>query len=131
MGECLRKAAESLEEDVMSVQNFEQSFYRMTPTTVDDGQGGRTRTFVQGAAVSVALYCDQSLEALKAMAQGVKSIYTLNFDKSVTLAYDEYIKRASDNAIFRITSKPDDNQTPSVTTLNRRTATAERTELTA
>lgn len=115
----------------MSVQNFEQSFYRMTPTTVDDGQGGRTRTFVQGAAVSVALFCDQSLEAQKALAQGITSIYTLNFDKSITLAYDEYIKRASDNAIFRITSKPDDNQTPSVTTLNRRTATAERTELTA
>ena len=115
----------------MSVQNFEQSFYRMTPTETSDGQGGRTRTFVQGAAVSVALFCDQSLEAQKALAQGVRSIYTLNFDKSITLAYDEYIKRASDSAIFRITSKPDDNQTPSVTTLNRRTATAERTELTA
>lgn len=113
----------------MSVQNFEQSFYRMTPTTVDDGQGGRTRTFVQGAAISVALFCNQSLEALKAMAQGVKSIYTLNFDKSIALAYDEYIKRASDSAIFRITSDPADNQSPSVTTLNRRTATAERTVL--
>ena len=115
----------------MPVQNFEQSFYRMTPTETSDGQGGRTRTFVQGAAVSVALFCDQSLEAQKALAQGVRSIYTLNFDKSIALAYDEYIKRASDSAIFRITSKPDDNQTPSVTTLNRRTAKAERTELTA
>ena len=115
----------------MAVQSFEETFYRMTPTTVDDGQGGRTRTFVHGAAVSVALYCDQSLEAQKAMAQGVKSVYTLNFDKSITLAYDEYIKRASDSAIFRITSKPDDKQTPIITTLNRRTATAERTELTA
>jgi len=115
----------------MSVQNFEQSFYRMTPTETSDGQGGRTRTFVQGAAVSVALFCDQSLEAQKALAQGVKSIYTLNFDKAITLAYDEYIKRASDSAIFRITSKPDDNQTPSVTFLFSGTATAERTELTA
>ena len=113
----------------MAIQNFEQSFYRMTPTETSDGQGGRTRTFVQGAAVSVALFCDQSLEALKAMAQGVKSIYTLNFDKSITLAYDEYIKRASDNAIFRITSDPADNETPTVTDLDRRTATAERTVL--
>lgn len=113
----------------MSVQNFEQSFYRMTPTTADDGQGGRTRTFVQGAAISVALFPNQSIEALKAMAQGVTSIYTLNFDKSITLAYDEYIKRASDNAIFRITSDPSDNETPTVTDLDRRTATAERTGL--
>jgi hypothetical protein len=113
------------------IQDFEKTFYRMTPTEVSDGQGGRTRTFVQGAAVSVALYCDQSLEALKAMAQGVKSVYTLNFDKSITLEYDEYIKRASDNAIFRITSDPADHETPTVTYLNRRTATAERTVLPA
>jgi hypothetical protein len=113
------------------IQNFEETFYRMTPTETDDGQGGRTRTFVQGAAISVALYCDQSLEAQKAMAQGVKSVYTLNFDKSLTLAYDEYLKRAKDNTYFRITSRPADNESPSVTTLNRRTAKAERTELTA
>jgi hypothetical protein len=113
------------------IQNFEETFYRMTPTETDDGQGGRTRTFVQGAAVSVALYCDQSLEAQKAMAQGVKGIYTLNFAKTITLAYDEYLKRAKDNTYFRITSRPADNESPSVTTLNRRTAKAERTELTA
>jgi uncharacterized protein YbjQ (UPF0145 family) len=118
-----------MEENVMSVQNFEETFYRMTPTEVDDGEGGKIKSYVQGATLTAALFCNQSLEALKAMAQGVTSIYTLNFDKSITLAYDEYIKRASDNAIFRITSKPDDNQTPSVTALNRRTATAERTVL--
>lgn len=111
------------------IQDFEEKFYCMTLTETPDGQGGYNKTFKQGAAVSVALYCNQSLEALKAMAQGVKSIYTLNFDKSLTLAYDEYLKRDSDSAIFRITSDPADHQTPNVTTLNRRTATAERTEL--
>ena len=115
----------------MSVQNFEETFYRMKKVETNDGEGGRTRVWTHGAAVSVALYCDQSLEAQKAMAQGVKSVYTLNFDKSITLAYDEYIKRASDSAIFRITSDPADHETPSVTDLNRRTATAERTVLPA
>ena len=113
------------------IQDFEETFYRMTPTETNDGAGGRTRTFAQGAAVSVALYCNQSLEAQKALAQGVTGIYTMNFDKTLTLAYDEYLKRAKDNTIFRITSQPADNESPSVTTLNRRTATAERTELTA
>ena len=111
------------------IQDFEKTFYRMTKTRVSDGQGGWTQTWVQGAAIKVALYAQQSVEALKAAAQGVKSLYTLNFDKSITLAYDEYLKRASDNAIFRITSDPSDNESPTVTTLNRRTATAERTEL--
>ena len=113
------------------IQDFEETFYRMTPTETNDGAGGRIRTFVQGAAVSVALYCNQSLEAQKALAQGVRGIYTMNFANTLTLAYDEYLKRAKDNTIFRITSLPADNESPSVTTLNRRTATAERTELTA
>ena len=113
----------------MPVQDFEKTFYRMTPTETPDGEGGFTKSYVQGAAVSVALFANQSLEAQKAMAQGVSSIYTLNFDKSITLAYDEYIKRASDSAIFRITSDPSDNETPSVTDLDRRTATAEKTRL--
>jgi len=113
----------------MSIQSFEKTFYRMTQTEVADGQGGFTKSYVQGAAISVALSCDVSLEAQKAMAQGVKSIFLLNFDKSITLAYDEYIKRASDNAIFRITSNPADKETPTVTDLDRRTATAERTVL--
>ena len=113
------------------IQNFEETFYRMTPIEASDGQGGRKRTFSRGAAVSVALYCNQSLEAQKALAQGVRGIYTLNFANTLTLAYDEYLKRAKDNTIFRITSQPADNESPSVTALNRRTATAERTELTA
>ena len=111
------------------IQDFEETFYRMTPTETPDGEGGLTKSYVQGAAVGVALFPNQSLEAQKAMAQGVMSIYTLNFDKSITLAYDEYIKRASDSAIFRITSDPSDNETPSVTDLDRRTATAEKTRL--
>jgi len=101
----------------------------MTPTETSDGQGGWIKSYVNGAAISAAISCDMSLEAQKAMAQGVKSIFLVNFNKSITLAYDEYIKRASDNAIFRITSNPADKETPTVTDLDRRTATAERTVL--
>lgn len=114
----------------MAIQDFEKPFYRMSVVSVADGQGGYTKTWSQSVStVQIAMACNQSLEALKAMAQGVRSVYTLNFDSGIALAYNEYIKRASDGAIFRITSDPADNETPSVTTLDRRTATAERTEL--
>ena len=114
----------------MAVQDFEKDFHRITVTTVADGQGGNTKTFTEAAtATKIALYCNQSLEARIAEKQGVKSVYTLNFDSSIDLAYDDYVKRVSDGAIFRVTSDPVDHETPSMTTLNRRTATAERTEL--
>lgn len=113
----------------MAVQDFEESFYRMTQTTTNDTSGGRSKAYVNGAVIKVALYADNSFEARVAAANGAKANYVLNFDKSITLAYDEYIKRVSDSVVFRITSKPADMQTPAVTTLNRRRATAERTEL--
>jgi len=114
----------------MAIQDFEKDFHRITIATVADGQGGNTKTFTEStAATKIALYCDQSLEARIAEKQGVKSVYTINFDSSIALSYDDYVKRVSDGAIFRITSDPVDYESPSVTTLNRRTATAERTEL--
>jgi len=114
----------------MAIQDFEKDFHRITVATVADGQGGSAKTFTEAStATKIALYCDQSLEAQIAEKQGVKSVYTLNFDSSIDLAYDDYVKRVSDGAIFRVTSDPVDHESPSVTTLNRRTATAERTEL--
>ena len=115
----------------MPVQSFEESFYRMTETQTPDTSGGFATTYVNGASVKIACAADTSFEARIAAANGAKASYVLNFDKSITLAYDEYIKRASDNAIFRITGKPSDKQTPAVTSLDRRVVTAERTELPA
>lgn len=113
----------------MSVQSFEETFYPMTETVVNDTSGGRTKTYVQGTAIKIACYADTSFEARIAAANGAKASYVMNFDKSLTLDYDQYVKRASDSAIFRITGKPSDKQTPAVTSLDRRVVTAERTEL--
>ncbi len=113
----------------MSVQSFEESFYRMTKTQVADTSGGFATTYVNGATVKIACAADTSFEARIAAANGAKASYLFNFDKDLTLAYDEYVKRASDNAIFRITGKPSDKQSPNVTNINRRVVTAERTEL--
>lgn len=111
----------------MSITDFKKAFHIMTRTRVSDGEGGSTNGWAVGAAVSIAAYNNQSIEALKASKQGVTSLWTLIFDKTLTsIAYDTYLKRDSDNAYFRVTSTPEDYETPTVTKLDQRKVTAER-----
>lgn len=110
----------------MSITDFKKAFHIMTKTETADGEGGRTSAWAVGAAVQIAPANDQSIEARKASKDGVTSLYSFVFDKTLAIAYNTYLKRDSDGAYFRITSDPVDYETPSVTTLNQRKATAER-----
>ena len=77
--------------------------------------------------MSIAAYNDQSTFAQKASKEGLTSLWSLVFDKTLTsIAADTYLKRDSDSAYFHVTSDPVDYETPSVTALNLRKATAER-----
>lgn len=110
----------------MSITDFKKAFHIMTKTETADGEGGRTSAWVVGSAVQIAPANDQSIEARRASKDGVTSLYSFVFDKTLAIAYNTYLKRDSDSAYFRITSDPVDYETPSVTTLNQRKATAER-----
>jgi hypothetical protein len=111
----------------MAIADFKKAFHIMTRTETADGEGGRTSSWTTGAAVSIAAYNNQSLEALKAAKLGVTSLWTMIFDNTETgIAYNTYLKRDSDSAYFRVTSEPADYETPTVTSLDQRKVTAER-----
>ena len=114
----------------MAVTDFMKPFHIMTRTQTADGEGGTSNAFVQGAAVQIAAYNNQSLEAFQASKQAVLSSWSLVFDKSETaLVHDAYVRRDSDLVCFRITSDPSDFETPAITALNLRKATAEKVVL--
>ena len=94
-------------------------------TTVSDGRGGYTTTWVDGAEFDAAIVYNSSIQARMAEAQGVKSLYTITTAKNVNLQYHDVLKRSSDGKIFRVTSDGDDNKTPPSATLNMRQVTAE------
>lgn len=111
----------------MAVADFKKPFHIMTRTQTEDGEGGTSNAWVVGAAVSIAAYNDQSTFAQKASKEGLTSLWSLVFDKTLTsIVADTYLKRDSDSAYFRVTSDPTDYETPTVTTLNQRKATAEK-----
>lgn len=97
--------------------------------TVDDGYGGYTTEWVEGAQFDAAIVFDTSIEARTAEKQGVTSLYTVTTGKELTLEYHDVFKRLTDNKIFRVTSDGDDKKTPASSRLNMRQVNAEKWSL--
>lgn len=97
--------------------------------TSPDGYGGFINTWTDGAEFSAAIVFDTSIEARRAEAEGVTSVYTVTVPKSISLEYHDVFRRISDGKIFRVTSDGDDKFTPTMSTLDMRQVTAEEWSL--
>ena len=98
-------------------------------TTVDDGYGGWTETWVLGGTFDAAIVLDSSIEAQVALSEGVTGVYTVTTKKNINLQYHDVFKRLSDEAIFRVLTKGDDKKTPASAHLNMRQVRAEEWRL--
>ena len=125
-------AVKPMEEDqAMSLlSEAMESCVLLNKVTTADGYGGYTVTWTDGAAFNAAIVFNTSLEALKAQAAGVTSLYTITTTKAMNLEYHDVFRRVSDGKIFRVTSDGDDNHTPASAGLNMRQVTAEEWRLT-
>ena len=97
--------------------------------TVEDGYGGYTTVWAEGAHFKGAITFDTSIEARTAEKQGVTSLYTVTTGKELTLEYHDVFRRLKDGKIFRVTSDGDDKFTPDSAGLNMRQVTAEEWSL--
>lgn len=102
-----------------------ETYIMMDRTTVQDGYGSFIDRYVEGARFKAAVVFNNSIEAKKAEAQGVSSVYTLTTRKSVNLQYHDVLRRVRDGKIFRVTSDGDDLFTPESATLDMRNVSCE------
>ena len=65
-------------------------------------------------------------QAQIAEKQGIEEIFTIVTKKTVTLDYHDVVKRKSDNAIFRVTSRGIDSAAPTESTVPIVKVSAER-----
>lgn len=98
---------------------------------VSDGYGGYITTWTDGAKIMGAMVFNTSIEARKAEAAGVTSVYTLTTPRITTLEYHDVLRRKRDNKIFRVTSDGDDSYTPASAGLDMRQVTCEEWKLPA
>ena len=98
-------------------------------TTEPDGYGGFTVAYKAGAEFKAAIVFNTSLEARRAQAEGVKSLYTVTTSRAAILEYHNVFRRERDGKVFRVTSDGDDKYTPKSATLDMRQVTAEEWSL--
>ena len=113
----------------MLIDAFKVDCVMMDKTSVPDGIGGFTHSWVEGAAFQAAIVKDNTLEARVAEKEGVTEVYTVTVSKTLPLEFHDVFKRVSDGAIFRVTSNVTDSKTPSVATFQFGQVSAERWEL--
>lgn len=106
-----------------------ESCVMLDKRTVDDGYGGYTSEYVEGVSFDAAIVFDTSIEARRADAEGVHSVYTVTTSRALTLEYHDVFRRERDGKIFRVTSDGDDKYTPKSATLDMRQVTAEEWSL--
>lgn len=101
------------------------------PAKVPDGYGGWMQTWTDGAGFDAAIVYNNGLQAKIAEAQGVKSLYTVTTQKSLTLEFHDVFRRLRDGLVLRVTSDGTDNKTPPSAGLNMRQVSAEQYVLTS
>lgn len=97
----------------------------LTKSVINDGYGGYTTTWTEGAVFDAAIVFDTSIQARTAEAQGVSSRYTVTTKRIMHLEYHDVFRRNIDGKIFRVTSDGDDKYTPNSASLDMRQVTAE------
>jgi head-tail adaptor len=106
-----------------------ETFSFMDKAHVSDGEGGYIVNWVQGADFDAAIRLDNSIQAKRAQAEGVRDLYTIITDKSVSLQNNDVVYRKATAEYYRITANSRDNRTPESAGLNMRAVSAERWEL--
>ncbi len=77
-----------------------------------DGEGGYSMNWVDGAEFQNFQARDTSMEARRAEAQGVTSVYSALVDKDVPIEYGDYFKDVSTGLTYRVTSNPEEKKAP-------------------
>lgn len=107
-----------------------EQFVYIDKTHTKDEEGGTNVTWIETeVSFMAAIRLDNSVQAKRAQAEGVKDLYTIITKKDVTLGAYDVIKRSETGEYFRITTNGKDNKTPESAGLNMRAVSAERWDL--
>jgi len=110
----------------MALEDFFEKLVLLERKVISDGMGGFEETYGDGIQFLGAVNTDSSIEMRLAEQNGLKSVYTVTIDKKLPVKYHDIVKRAKDNKLYRITSDPNDSETPSFSDLNFKQMSAEK-----
>lgn len=92
-------------------------------------EGGWKTEWVDGLVFQNHYTLDTSMEALIAEKQGVTSMYSALVEKTFPIEFNDYFRDDTTGYTFRVTSNPEEKETPSMSTMDYKFFTAERRAL--
>lgn len=112
------------------LDEYMEDFAFMDRTHERDEEGNTLTIWKESTATFQAAFrFDNSIQAKRAQAEGVKDLVTIITKRDVTLDYNDVVKRVSDGTTYRITTNGKDNKTPNSASLNMRAVSAERWDI--
>ena len=84
------------------IEEAYENFTIVNKSVVDDGYGGTTTSWADGAKIKGVMVFNNSSQMKIAQAMGVTSLYTFTVKKSLELDYHTVLRRESDKKIFRL-----------------------------
>lgn len=107
------------------LDEYKEDFVFINKTHILDDEGNPAVTWTESdVSFKAALRFDNSIQAKRAQAEGVQDLYTIVTDKSISLEYNDVVKRLKDGTTFRVTTSGKDNKTPASAGLNMRAVSA-------
>lgn len=94
-----------------------------------DGEGGYITVWTEGAEFLNYQALDTSMEARIAEKQGVHSVYSALVDQGFPIGYGDHYKDLQTGATYRVTSNPEDKQSPKSSGMHLKYFTSERVTL--
>ena len=92
----------------------------------NDGYGGYTESWTDGATFSAPFIKNSSPEVTLAEMQGANEVFTVVVPQTFSLDYHDVFRRDSDGTTFRVTSYTRDTDPPARSTVKIAKVTAER-----
>ena len=110
----------------MPMDDFYEPMCVMDWRSKPDGLGSFIWEWEDGAGFRGGVVLNTSTEMRIAQQEGYKSIYTLTTSVKMPFEKGDIVKRLKDDALFKITSDPDDVVTPAISDITGWQVTMER-----
>lgn len=109
---------------------FEAACTLLEKTRVPDGAGGYITGWTDGVEFTVYKYMSSTNEVRIAEQKGFTSVYSGFVDKDFPLNRGDVFRDNETKITYRVTSDPNDNKAPEMSTLDYKEFSAERWALT-
>lgn len=110
----------------MPMRDFYEALCVMNWISQPDGGGGFVWDWQDGATFSGGIVLNSTTQMQIAQQTGTKAVYTLTTSVRMPFEAGDVVKRMRDDALFKITSDPEDMKTPSISDISGWQVTMER-----